>query len=129
MVETFKKEMKKIASGTVDTKLAQFLFSYRITPHSTTGQSPAELMFGRQLSTRFDLLHSNVQEKVLRKQDKQKKYFDRSAKERKFSRGDDVYIRNFSQGSKVKWIPGVIVKQIGRVVFGVRLQNSTMIVK
>ena len=48
--------MKKIASGAIDTKLAQFLFSYRITPHSTTGQSPAELMFGRQLSSRFDLL-------------------------------------------------------------------------
>ena len=109
--------MKKIASGTIDTKLAQFLFSYRITPNSTTGQSPAEQMFERQLSTRFDLLHSNVQEKVLKKQDKQKNYFDRSAKERKFSRGDDVYIQNFSLGSKVKLIPGVIVKQIGRVVF------------
>ena len=38
--------MKKISSGTVDIKLAQFLFSYRITPHSTTGQALAELMFG-----------------------------------------------------------------------------------
>ena len=46
MVQTFKKGMKKIASGAIDTKLAQFLFSYRITPHSTTGQSPADLMFG-----------------------------------------------------------------------------------
>ena len=111
--------MKKISSCTVDTKLAQFLFSYRITPHSITGQSLAELMFGRQLRTRFDLLHPNVQEKVVKKQDKQKEYFDRSPKERKFSRGNDVYIRNFSQGSKVKWIPGVIVEQIGRVVFRV----------
>ena len=46
MVQTFKKGMKKISSGTVDRKLAQFLFSYRVTPHSTTGQSLAELMFG-----------------------------------------------------------------------------------
>ena len=72
MVQTFKKGMKKISSGAVDTKLAQFLFPYRITPHSTTGRSPAELMFGRQLRTRFDLLHPNVQEKVVKKQDKQK---------------------------------------------------------
>ena len=57
MVQSFKKGMKKISSGTVDTKLAQLLFSYQLTPHSTTGQTPAELMFGRQLSTRFDLLH------------------------------------------------------------------------
>ena len=40
-----------------------------------------------------------------------------------------MYIRNFSQGSKVKCIPGVIVEQIGRVVFRVQLQNSTTIVK
>ena len=40
-----------------------------------------------------------------------------------------MYVRNFSQGNKVKWIPGVIVKQIGRVVFRVRLQNSTTIIK
>ena len=38
--------MKKISSGTVDIKLAQFLFFYQITPHSTTGQALAELMFG-----------------------------------------------------------------------------------
>ena len=81
------------------------------------------------MNTRFDLLHPNVQEKVVKKQDKPKEYFDRSAKKRKFSRRDDVYVQNFSQGSKVEWIPGVIVKQIGRVVFRVRLQNSTTIVK
>ena len=40
-----------------------------------------------------------------------------------------MYIWNFSPGSTVKWIPGVTMKQIGRVVFGVRLQNSIMIVK
>ena len=34
-------------------------------------------MFGLQLSTRFDLLHPNVQEKVVKKQNKQKEYFDR----------------------------------------------------
>ena len=70
-----------------------------------------------------------MQEKVVKKQDKQKEYFDRSAKEQKFSRRDDVYVRNFSQDNKVKWIPGVIVEQIGRVVFRVQLQNSTTIVK
>ena len=42
---------------------------------------------------------------------------------------DDLYIQNFSQCSKVKWIPGVIVEKIGRVVFRVPLQNSTTIIK
>ena len=40
-----------------------------------------------------------------------------------------MHVQNFSKGNKVKWIPGVIVKQIGRVVFRVRLQNSTTIIK
>ena len=72
--------MKKISSGTADTKIAQVLFSYWITPHSTIGHDPAEPMFGQQLSTRFDLLHPNVQEKMFKKQDKEKEYFDWSAK-------------------------------------------------
>ena len=79
-------------------------------------------------STRFDLLCPNVRQKDVKKQDKQKEYFDRSAKDQKF-KGDDVYIQNISQGCKVQWIPGVIVKQIDRVVFKVHLQNSTTIVK
>ena len=29
---------------------------YRMTPHATTGRTPAELMFGRNLRTRFDLI-------------------------------------------------------------------------
>ena len=84
MVQTFKKGMKKISSGTMDIKLAQFLFSYQITPHSTTGQLLAELMFGQLLNIRFHLLHP--------KQDKQKEHFDRSAKKQKFRKGDGVYI-------------------------------------
>ena len=35
-----------------------------------------------------------------------------------------MYVQIFSQGNKVKWIPGVIVEQIGRVVFRVRLQTQ-----
>ena len=45
-----------MTEGTIDIKSARFLFNYRITPHSTTGIVPVELMFGRQLRTRFDLI-------------------------------------------------------------------------
>ena len=33
----------------LDTRLARFLFSYRTTPHTTTGVSPAELLMNRKL--------------------------------------------------------------------------------
>ena len=42
-VQTFKQRMKKQGDGSVNTKLARFLLSYRITPQSTTGESPAQL--------------------------------------------------------------------------------------
>ena len=48
VVQTFKEGLKKLTEGSVDTKLDYFLFQYRLTPHSTTGKSPAELLMGRQ---------------------------------------------------------------------------------
>ena len=40
----------------LDDALLKFLFSYRISPHSTTGFSPAELMFSRKLCCRLDFV-------------------------------------------------------------------------
>ena len=68
MVQAFKSGIKKLSEGTVDLKLARFLFNHRITPHSTTGMSPSELMFGRQLNTRFDLLQRQLDSKVVKRQ-------------------------------------------------------------
>ena len=34
-------------------ELNKYLLAYRSTPHVTTGQSPAELLFGRKLSTKL----------------------------------------------------------------------------
>ena len=46
-VQTFKFGMKKLQEGSIDTKVARFLFKYRLTPQSSTSVSPSELMFGR----------------------------------------------------------------------------------
>ena len=46
-VQIVKKSLKKETSGTMSTRLAKVLCSYRITPQSTTGTSPAELLLGR----------------------------------------------------------------------------------
>ena len=48
-VQTMKDGLKKLVSGSLETKLARFLFKYRLTPQTVTGVSPAELMFGRPL--------------------------------------------------------------------------------
>ena len=56
MVQTFKRALST-SNEHVSVFLDKFLFKYRITPHSSTGVSPAELMFKRRLRCRLDLLH------------------------------------------------------------------------
>ena len=52
-------------------RLANFLFRYRTTPHSTTGVTPAELMVKRCLRTRLSLIKPNLAQVVENKQEKQ----------------------------------------------------------
>ena len=53
-VQTFKTTLKKTMPTDVATSLVRFLFQYRITPHSTTGISPAELLLGRRPRSHLD---------------------------------------------------------------------------
>ena len=43
-VQTMKKGLRKVTEGTLNTHLSKILFTYRMTPHATTGVSPAELL-------------------------------------------------------------------------------------
>ena len=48
-VQTVKQGLRQVKGATVQEKLSKFLHKYRITPHSTTGISPSELLMGRRL--------------------------------------------------------------------------------
>ena len=67
-VQILKNGLKKIAHGSLSERLSKFLFNYRLTPQSTTGLSPAELLCGRKLKSRLDLLKPNMGNRM-RKQD------------------------------------------------------------
>ena len=54
--------------GEVQLNLSKFLLRYRTTPHSATGKSPAELIFGKQIKTRLDLLE--IKQKWQQEKDK-----------------------------------------------------------
>ena len=43
-VQTVKRGLKCTEGNTMQHKLSNFLFKYRIIPHTTTGVSPAELL-------------------------------------------------------------------------------------
>ena len=100
-VQIVKKGLK-IRKGSVNKRLAQILMSYRLTPQSTTGVSPAELLLGKQPRSRLDLLKPNLASRVESNQLKQKKQHDRKAKERSLDIGDGVFVRNYHGGNR--WI-------------------------
>ena len=89
--------------------------------HSTTVRSPAELMFGRKLRTRLDLLKPNLEEEVLEKQDQ---IVRRSPnRERQFVEGQNVLVRTYR--TKRKWTRGCIAKQIGDKHYLVKVDDAT----
>ncbi len=106
-------------------RIARFLSSYRITPQSTTGVSPAELLMGRRLRSHLDLIRPNSAALVEEKQQRQKEAHDRTASHRDFVEGDAVYARNFGRGEK--WVPGRIVKRTGPLSFTIQLEQGHVV--
>ena len=59
-MQIFKHSVAKLTEGTVQTKIARFLFVYKIMPQSTTGISPSELLLGRRLNSVLDLIKPSL---------------------------------------------------------------------
>ena len=57
-VQTVKQGLAK-GEGTIQERLSRFLFSYRITPQTSTGSAPSELPMGRRLRSRLEQLHAD----------------------------------------------------------------------
>ena len=124
-VQTFKQALKKSSGSDLQTQLARFLFQYRITPHTTTGVAPAELLMGRRPRSHLDLLHPTVKSKVQANQFRQKMAHDRSAQNREFQLDDTVYVRNFAGGAV--WLPGRITAVRGPYSFEATLQDGRVV--
>ena len=126
-VQTFKNAMKKMSDGSIDTKISRFLFSYRNTPQSTTGTSPAQLLFHRRPRSHLDLLHPDLNSYIQIKQSKQKEQYDSNKKLRQFKSGEKVFVRNFLQGPK--WLPGIICSSSGPTSYNVELSDQRVVRK
>ena len=60
-VRTFKAMKTGCHNGrSLKHRLANFLLTYRTTPHATTNATPSILFFGRSIRTRLDLMHSST---------------------------------------------------------------------
>ena len=95
-VQIFKRDMLKVKKGTIANRLAHVLFYNHITPNSTRELSPAELLQGRRLRSRLDLVKPDIQARIERKQ-----YHHPTSKAtgQSFSSGDMVYVHNFRSGT------------------------------
>ncbi|KAH0817241.1 hypothetical protein GEV33_005549 [Tenebrio molitor] len=123
-VKTVKNALKKAfavvknSSFNVNEVLNKFLFDYRNCAHATTGFSPAFLMFGRNIRTRFDIIYDeNVELAVKKKQGIQEFHF--GGRQRAELRvGDKVMTRDYrgDKGTKV-WTKAIIKKIIGKCTF------------
>ena len=120
-VQVFKKDMMKLTTGSIGDRISHILFYNHITPHTTTGLSPAELLQNRHLRCRLDLvkpdIHSRVEGKQLRQQ-----LHSRGSKDRHFNVGDAVYVKNFHKGPP--WISGNILAAIGNVSYQISMEDG-----
>ena len=113
-VQTFKNGFGGQKSGSVQSRVSRFLFKYRVTPHTTTMKSPAELFLGRQMRTHMDTLRPDLRERVERRQLAQKRSADRGTRERHCEPGDAVYVSAVDRlcGMEgVRWLPAVVVSR------------------
>ena len=119
-VQTFKSSLKKL-EGNVKIHLFIFLARYRVTPHSTTELSPAELLMGRKLRTTLDLMHPDISRKVTTKLS--------SSSSRKppptFSVGDKVFACNYHR-TKI-WLPAEIVQVAGPVSYKLKASSNLIL--
>jgi len=88
-------------------ELQTFLLSYRSTPQSTTGASPARLMFGREIRTKLPelrpqetLMDEEIRDRDWQKKIQQKRYADekRHAEPCDLKPGDKVLLKNTERG-------------------------------
>ena len=121
-VQSFKSAMRKMPEASIETRIAKFLFHQRLTPHTSTGNSPAELLMGRRPRSLVDVVRPDLSISVRQHQESQKRKHDHHAKTRQFSIGDSVFVRNFSQQyPQPTWLSGEIVSVCGPVSYTVRM--------
>ena len=92
-VQTFKQYFKAEGAQNIKQNLARLLFSYRTTPNSRTGHTPAELFLNRRSKTRLDLLKPDLGRKIGSKQNNQnnqKETQDAHSKDRNFQVNETV---------------------------------------
>lgn len=116
-VKTVKKSLiamiKNCKRQNIDLMLNRFLMDYRITKHCTTNETPAKILLGHEIKSRFNLLKPPVTHEIIeQKQQTAIKNF-KGKRDVKFSVGQRVYVRNYKNPNKANWSQAKIKKVLG----------------
>ena len=106
-------------------RIYKFLFRYRNTPHSTTGETPSQLLMNRVIRTHISLLQGDLKCRVQRRQEAQCASHNKHALTRSFSPGETVFT-HFG-GHKLIWVPGTIHSVTGPLSYCVKLEDGRIV--
>lgn len=122
-IQTFKQSMKamKWESGDVNKKIANFLLTYRQTPHTSTHETPSKLFLGRDLRSRLHLLKPNLRNTVRVSQEKSCE-IRMNKKDRQFEVGERVIAKDYR--GKDPWVAGIISEREGPLMYKVSTDNG-----
>ena len=122
-VDTFKRALVKAqGEGSIEEILHTFLITYRRTPHPRLpeNKSPAELMFGRNICTPWDIIRP--QREIQQSKSAVERTKERFCS-REFSVGDLVYARRFCNNQQ-SWAAGKVRARLGTVMYEVMVGND-----
>ena len=112
LVKSVKRSLEKSKSSySLESKIAGFLSSYRNTPHTVTGRTPAEVLLGRAPRTRLSLVHPCLSQALSAKA--QLKVG--STPLRSFDVGQEVIMRDHRPSTESKWRKAKISVAFGTV--------------
>lgn len=124
-VDLLKTGLKK-AEGNIDQKLRKFLHCYRFTPsYGLSMKSPAEILSGRTMKSKLDLLKPSYPLAV-QTDTRMAKQFDahHGTKWKKFRAGSDIYYQLLRSNASWQWILAKVIKKAGKVNYEVRLESG-----
>lgn len=125
-VDLLKTGLKKLErEGNVEFALQKFLFCYRRTPSpSLGGKSPFEIMTGRSMKTRIDLVMPSDKNTTSKNTKMEQQFNDHhGAIWKTFEVGDEVYVKQHEGINKFRWTPGTIIGRLGSVNYSVWIES------
>lgn len=119
----------------INMKLQDFLLRYRNSVHGTTNRSPSEVLFGKKLRCKLDLLKPTdlstsdpTLDKIVKvKQCLQRSYY--SGNRKVIFKVDDPVLVQIVTNQKKSWTRGVIVQKLGCALYLVRVKDSDILLK